>query len=341
MDNRVLFHLTVALLALCNPSYAKTSKHEHLDEKIQTWDEWWSSLVGESFSSSIATGPSETLNKGGTCKKSRPCGKPVFSKIIGGHESSIKKRPWQAGLFISKYESDGSGSGCGASIIGDRWLLSAAHCFDYIMEDNVKEGKLINQYTTVFMGSGGYYGRDWDNAQVLEAAEVYINGDYGGGPDYKNDVALLKLRDPISFGEGVQPICLRTDPSWVKAGTNCIASGWGTTENQNDESYSEQLMELSVPILSTCGSGNDEKFNINYDVQFCAGYNDGGKDTCQGDSGGPLACPNSAGAYFLEGVVSFGNECALKDFPGVYARVSHFMENGWVQGHIDGDCYTT
>ena len=44
-----------------------------------------------------------------------------------------------------------------------------------------------------------------------------------------NDICLLKLKTPISFRSGVQPICLRQGSEWVKPGTECVVSGWGTT----------------------------------------------------------------------------------------------------------------
>lgn len=49
----------------------------------------------------------------------------------------------------------------------------------------------------------------------------------------------------------------------------------------------------------------------------------GGIDACQGDSGGPLICNN-----LLSGIVSYGYECALANYPGVYANVSYF--NDWI-----------
>ena len=115
---------------------------------------------------------------------------------------------------------------------------------------------------------------------------------------------------------------------------------------------SEVLKEVSVPIIS-----NDEckKWYHHYDLipafvsltnwtgnmdlrslvpsipkmMVCAGYKKGGKDTCGGDSGGPLVVQNEDESYFLAGITSWGLNCAKKNRPGVYTRVSEVVE--WIQ----------
>lgn len=47
----------------------------------------------------------------------------IEGKIVGGVITTIERNPWQVALL-----SYGS-QVCGGSIIGDRWVLSAAHCF--------------------------------------------------------------------------------------------------------------------------------------------------------------------------------------------------------------------
>ena len=59
---------------------------------------------------------------------------------------------------------------------------------------------------------------------------------------------------------------------------------------------------------------------------LCAGYHRGGGDSCEGDSGGPLIEERSR---TIVGIVSFGNGCGERFFPGVYTQVSFYIH--WIK----------
>ena len=125
----------------------------------------------------------------------------------------------------------------------------------------------------------------------------------------------------------------------------CSVAGWGTytetPKNGNPEDYlPDYLQHAAVPVMSNaqCKATTHNKSHIRGHM-LCAGYKDRGIDACQGDSGGPLACYISD-RWTLVGVVSWGAGCGEANTPGVYSRVSKFLD--WIDA-VQSECgaYTT
>ena len=98
------------------------------------------------------------------------------------------------------------------------------------------------------------------------------------------------------------------------------------------------LQYVMVPIIpnSVCNSQADYKifgYNVS-DGQLCGGnITSGGVDSCSGDSGGPLIC--DAGGFLghvLTGVVSLGYKCGEPNFPGIYTRVTYYID--WIKSKM-------
>lgn len=63
---------------------------------------------------------------------------------------------------------------------------------------------------------------------------------------------------------------------------------------------------------------------------ICAADEANGRDACGGDSGGPLAVEGSGGTYVQIGIVSFGENCSIPGYPGVYTSVTRLLH--WING---------
>lgn len=53
----------------------------------------------------------------------------------------------------------------------------------------------------------------------------------------------------------------------------------------------------------------------------------------QGDSGGPLQCRERGGPWIQAGITSWGVGCAAPSYPGVYIRVSEYLD--WIYKHLE------
>ncbi|XP_027016997.2 transmembrane protease serine 9 isoform X2 [Tachysurus fulvidraco] len=164
------------------------------------------------------------------------------------------------------------------------------------------------------------------NSVSSSISMVYIHPNYSSTTS-DNDVALLKLSSSVTFTTYVTPVCLAAAGSTLFTNLQTWVTGWGNIKTGVSLPSPGTLQEVQVPII-----GN-RKCNCLYGVgtitdnMVCAGLLQGGKDSCQGDSGGPLVVKQGS-KWVQAGIVSFGEECALANFPGVYSRVSRYQ--GWI-----------
>ncbi|XP_041041239.1 transmembrane protease serine 9-like [Carcharodon carcharias] len=249
----------------------------------------------------ITTSASKSTSSSPTCG-SRPA---ISSRIVGGTNSMNGEWPWQVSLQIRSHV-------CGASIISDRWLVSAAHCF-VGTKSNPSIWKVYMGTVNVGMG-------------IVRTIKTIISH-----PNYLSnrndfDIAVLELSSCLNFVDVIQPICLPSSNQVFPAGKSCTVTGWGTLSFQGSLPTILQKADVDIINNNTCKTIYG---NIITERMLCAGFLEGGVDSCQGDSGGPLACMEPDGTWFLAGIVSFGLECAKPNFPGVYTRVTALRD--WLQ----------
>lgn len=158
-----------------------------------------------------------------------------------------------------------------------------------------------------------------DSEQVREVQDVILHPQYDA-VTYENDIAIVKLTEPLLFNEYVQPISLPPEGK-VLAG-ECMVAGWGPVkEGGKDTDIPNKAV---VPIWS-----QEDCINILagiFDVtehMVCAGYEEGGVGACESDSGSPLTCYTEVGPY-LGGVVSWQFGCSRPFRPTIYTNMVYF-----------------
>ncbi|NXK69438.1 ACRO protein, partial [Sylvietta virens] len=169
-------------------------------------------------------------------------------------------------------------------------------------------------------------------AVVRNVKQVVIH-QYYSRDDYRYDVALLQLDQPVQCSPYIQLACVAVPTLRISEFTNCWIAGWGATTARSQDS-SDRLQEASVQLIDPklCNStgwygGRIHPYNL------CAGYPQGTIDTCQGDSGGPLMCQdNNADYWWVIGITSWGRGCARAKRPGVYISTQRFYD--WIDHNM-------
>ncbi|CAG7818269.1 unnamed protein product [Allacma fusca] len=223
-------------------------------------------------------------------------------KIVGGQEAPKNGYPSVVPLNIWGYHE------CAATIIHQEWLLSAAHCLSYNAE--------VESFS--FMAGEHNLQLKEDTEQNVTAIQMLRHTKFNLST-YENDIVLFKITPPLKFNKYVQKALL-PDPDFNPVGISTPV-GWGKTDNS---SRSQVLMEVDIPIITNEKCKEVYKDKI-FDTKICAMEEDGGKDSCNRDSGGPLYFKKD-GKQILVGITSHGNGCGLKGWPGVYTRVSKFLQ---------------
>jgi secreted trypsin-like serine protease len=241
--------------------------------------------------------------------------------IVGGKPAAKGSWPFAA-FFYPNFDLDRDGAidvqagGCGGSLIGERWVLTAAHCVVErgVLVDNARIW--IGRLKTPAWGTPGFY----------TLSGVWAHPDYRT-PTSGNDVALIRLDRPAT--SRTVPLILENDDAIWQPGTPATVIGWGVTR-QGGKKLASVLRQVQVPIVADASCARDyplddpDGYTFRAATMFCAGRPEGRVDSCQGDSGGPILT-RTAGTWFQVGVVSWGQGCGRPASPGVYSRLETLM----------------
>ncbi|NXR09093.1 C1S protein, partial [Semnornis frantzii] len=287
----------------CNAPYYTLNPKENVVYQCSESGEWLSEEMGTELPKCVPV-----------------CGVPSNpiqekAKIFGGTRAEKGNFPWQVYFDYPRG---------GGVLISDRWVMTAAHVLDGFDKPNMYAG-VIN------VGRESLY---WEATRLVAEAS-FIHPDWKEEPietrsDFDNDIALVKLRDPVKMGPNISPLCLpgKSPEYELQEGTLGYIAGWGQRERGRLPIY---LWKAQIPVVAMekCQSVKPEGLadSTAYtftDNMICAG---GDKDSCKGDSGGAYAIPDPLDnrRYYVAGLISWGPRCGTF---GLYTKVVRYLD--WI-----------
>ncbi|CRK90450.1 CLUMA_CG004144, isoform A [Clunio marinus] len=275
----------------------------------------------------------------------KSCGLSFGSRIIGGEDAGFGRFSWMARLAYRNTTSGRITYRCAGSVIADKYVLTAGHCVSNLV-DNLEITLIrlgdVNAELENECDENGICAQEED----FEIERIIVHPEYNN-PRYANDIALIRLKQSTASSNRIGTICLPIG-EYQDAATrsydagNGIVAGWGAGSRMNN-AQNEMLQWIRLPFVNTTECA---EFYSNYtsgyrlrimisNSQLCYQGRENG-DACAGDSGGPLM--NEAelnnDKFVILGLVSFGPRlCGLSNFPGVYTRVSSYVE--WILRNIE------
>mmetsp|Transcript_20443 Transcript_20443/g.33749 ORF Transcript_20443/g.33749 Transcript_20443/m.33749 type:complete len:384 (-) Transcript_20443:308-1459(-) len=245
----------------------------------------------------------------------------VPQRIIGGFKVDRKEAKEQF-EWMGSIQTWFGGHYCGGTLITPEWVLTAATC----VKGPFKPSRIV-------FGQYDLFGPKESNRVIAYVSHAVVHSKFEeirGTSVVKHDIALLKLKSPVT---SIAPMKLipKSFSSYIEVhGQMLSALGWGTVTEEG--LISPALKIAHIPVVSNRQCTRRGWYHPSFvdEKMMCAGYNAGGNSTCYGDNGGPLIFSNYKRRVQV-GIVSWSEGCGRRRRPAVFTRLSTYDK--WITRH--------
>lgn len=220
----------------------------------------------------------------------------------GGFHAHVADHPWQVALF------EGESFACGGVLLRAEWVLTQGQCVADIHPSDLKVGYGVGDPLNI--GSPEWYA----------ARDVFVHPEYDPAATAKNDIALLRLADPVAHALALTvPVNLPLQGetrALERPDTCAVLSGYWARRSELSATDSLQLRAFSGSVCST-GTENGAICVSGLFKNQCIR---GGAVTVGGLPNRPL---------WLVGIVTPEKGCAEDEGSDSVTRVAHYRE--WIE----------
>ncbi len=247
--------------------------------------------------------------------------------IVNGENVNVGiEYPSFASLFYDRIDYDnyyGIRPFCGATLLTNQYVLTAAHCIY-----NDKELQLFISVVPQLQNEKDFPHSINERVMVNE----YYYPDSYNHSTLHSDIAILKLAYPLSRTYGYANLATNTDePNYrIMPSEAFYAIGHGNTQTGYDNTDEVQSTQLSYVDNKDCDIYNvDTSENLCMTGASTITYDNA---TCQGDSGGPLFWQGKQVGITSFGPLTCGDPRIIPN--SVFTEVSR--HENWIQSVLAG-----
>lgn len=182
------------------------------------------------------------------------------TRIVGGVDADIREFPFIVSIMnLGKHH-------CAGSLLSDRWILSAAHCYLPLNQTTIR-------YAATYVHLG--------NTAIPDLFLQHENFDMN---EIRNDIGLIRLREAIRIEFHDSFVKIPLPGSTLVTGVEATVAGWGIWNYLNMTTPSLQKANLKIWSWRDCRKAHEANpFNLKiYRSNICAAVKDFSVAECNG-----------------------------------------------------------
>jgi len=235
--------------------------------------------------------------------------------ITNGAETTIEANPHCVAIYYN------GNFHCTASLINEKWLVGAAHCFK-VGGGGASASNIMLSGFTVRLGATNRNSPDAVTRKIVSTVYSPSFDLPSNSLLYDSDFVLIELDCPVDFSDKISPIVIAgADITSVDAPNVVVGiTGWGLDEDGDEVQNLRTAGTFTIGYFVACAVLDIPSYPLPMFSLSTLGPNK--KNACSGDSGGPMTLDDQLVGVISGRVAVAGFDC--EDNGTMYADLRSF-----------------